>query len=103
MTVSTSHTREARRWRLRYSPSTWDHIRARAEAVAEQYRTGEQIRRWESPRMIALHGRDPWPAEAAAAEAYADCIRNAQANEQFPTYHLWLHYSRKRTRRPAAA
>jgi hypothetical protein len=98
MTVSSNERREVKRWRLRYSPSTWDHIRARAEAAAEQYRTGAQIRRWESPTMIALHGRAPWPAEQAAAEAYEDHIRAARANEQYPTYHLWLHYSRKRSR-----
>ncbi len=84
-----------RTWKLRYSKATWLQIEANAQAVAEEYRTGRKLRRWESPKMIALHGRAPWPAEEAALDAYGDQIRIATVAEQYPTYHIYLHYSRK--------
>lgn len=87
-----------RKWRLTYSATTWNAIRAEAEAIAEEYRSGQLIRRWEAPRMIALHGRDPWPAEIAARDAYDTRIHEAKVTEEYPTVAVETHYQRKLAR-----
>ena len=82
-------------WTAQYSPTMWEQIKAEAQAEAEEYRTGRKIRRWESPRMIAQFGREPWPAEEAATKEYEARVAQAATTEKYPTNLTYKHYSRK--------
>lgn len=94
-TDTTTSPEMTKTWKLQYSKAAWERIEAEAQAIAEEYRSGRKIRRWESPQMIALHGRAPWPAEDAAKEAYEVWILQATVAEKYPTCHLHAHYRRK--------
>ncbi|HET8684148.1 MAG TPA: hypothetical protein VFM54_20080, partial [Micromonosporaceae bacterium] len=82
-------------WRMRYTADTLARLTAEAEAEAELYRTGAKLRYWASPKMIALHGRDPWPAEDAAKEAYDYAMLCIRVNQELPSGRLYQHYARK--------
>jgi hypothetical protein len=82
-------------WRRRRSPSMKAANERAARAAARPYLTGEKVRRYESPQMIAQHGRDPWPPKKAAAEAYRMAKRNPRVEDQTPTFSRWLHRVRK--------
>ncbi len=89
----------AKKWVKKLSPSEWRSVRKRARATARPYATGEKVRRHESPRMIAQHGRAPWPAKKAAEEAYKSVLRSAYVGERYPTVEVERHYGRKAKKR----
>jgi hypothetical protein len=71
-------------WRGRDDAKTKAATRARARAAAAPYLSGEKIRRYESPKMIAAHGRAPWPREKAAKDAHDEVLLWAKVNRRLP-------------------
>jgi len=93
--MATGDRADKGRWRRRRDATTKKATKARARAAAQPYLTGEKVRRYESPQMIAKHGRAPWPAKKAAGEAYRDVMRVADVGDKYPTYSLWRHRASK--------
>lgn len=85
----------ARKWAKKLSPAEWRNVRKRARAAAKPYATGEKVRRHESPRAIAQHGREPWPAKKAAEDAHKSVLRAAYVGERYPTVETEKHRRRK--------
>lgn len=59
-----------------------------ARAEARKYLRGEKVRRYESPKMIAQHGREPWSPKKAAADSLRQSRRSARVNDRYPTVEL---------------
>jgi hypothetical protein len=85
----------AGKWRRTRSPKMAAAGGKAARAEARDYLTGVKQRRYESPQMIAKHGRAPWPPRKAAAEAYADVLRYQRVEDRYPSGSLYRHRARK--------
>lgn len=73
-----------KRWRGTSTAATKAAVRKRAKAAAVPYLTGEKVRRYESPKMIAQHGRAPWPPAKAAKDAHDNVILNHNVSMKYP-------------------
>lgn len=84
-----------RRWRRTRDASSQRKTKKAARAEARKYLTGEKVRRWESPKMIAQHGRAPWPPKKAAADSYATSMRWARVGDKYASGHRMLAWWQK--------
>lgn len=85
----------ARRWKRTRSAAAKKATQRAARAAAQPYLTGEKVRRHESPKMIAQHGRAPWPPKKAAAEAYNNAMLYARVEDKYALGSKATHYGRK--------
>jgi len=83
------------RWKRTRTAKDEAALRRRARAAAQPYLAGQKVMRYESPQMIAQHGRAPWPPKKAGAQAYGNVLRSAHVEDRYPTYSLHQHRSRK--------
>jgi ribosomal protein S8E len=77
-----------RSWRRKADAGTVRKQKAEGRASARKYLTGEKVRRWESPKMIAQHGRAPWPAKQAHDWELKRQIRNRLVGDKHGTDHV---------------
>lgn len=84
-----------KRWRRKLSAKETAARRRAAMAAARAYLTGQKVRRYESPKMIAAHGRDPWPPKKAAAEAYNHAMLETRVSNRYPTVEVERHQKGK--------
>lgn len=83
------------RWLRKLSASSLARQRREERADAAKFLTGEKVRRWESPKMIALHGRAPWPPKAAHEDRLKSLIRARLVTDRHPSGALQRARARK--------